>query len=86
MNRDRFNNVSLPVTCNASFAIINALQDYQPDVQMAAITAVFLLATAHHGVEPQDAFTVTKNVMSSADKCRPEFLAVRDYMQGEWKK
>ena len=86
MNRDRFNNIAVGAASTASMAVINALQDYTPERQMAGITAVFLLACQHHGISPQDAFTVTKNCMTYAEKTRPEFKAVAAYMQGEWKK
>ena len=47
-------------------------------VTTAFLVAAFLFLCDHYGVEAQDAFTVTKNVIAGADKAKlPEFRAVR---------
>lgn len=84
MNRDRLINMSSLDAARSTMAVVDALQDFTPEKQLTALAAGFMLACEHHGVAPQDMFQVTTNLMHFADGQRPEFRAVKAYMQNEW--
>lgn len=83
--RDQLNNASLPACASAAMTVVDRLQqNFQAAPQVVGLAAAFLFLCEHYGVEPQDAFTVTKNVIAGADKAKlPEFRAVREYIQKE---
>ena len=85
LDPDRLNNADTRRSANATFAVVDALQDNPPHEQVIAGAAFFLLACEHHGVQPQDAFVATKNLMSHAEGRRPEFEGAAHYMKEEWK-
>ena len=83
MNHDMLNSVPIVDVARGSMSLIDAMQDMQPDVQIASLAAVFLLAAEHWSVKPQDAFRVATNAMNHADGRRPEFKGVAAYMESE---
>lgn len=83
-DRDMFTNIPVKNAAVATMRVVDALQDNQPHEQVAALAAAFVLACERHGIEPQDAFAVSTNIMNHADGRRPEFIAVRQYMEHEW--
>ena len=83
LNHDLFNHASAGVVANGAMAIVDKLQDMRPHTQVAAAAAVFLLLCESHKMPAQDAFTVITNIMNHAEGRRPEFAAVRQYMEEE---
>lgn len=82
---DKINNADPQRVADASFAVIDRLQNYQPHEQVMALASAFVLLTEQHKLPAQDAFTTTKNLMNEKSVLRPEFAAVRDYMKYEVK-
>lgn len=83
LNRDLMNNVPVKTAATSTMAVINALQDMHPHVQMIALTAAYKLMVERFNISPHDVFTVADNVMNHADGRRDEFAAVADYLKGE---
>lgn len=83
-NRDLFANIPVKAAAVATMEVIDAIQDRRPHEQLVALAATFILACERYGIEPQDAFALTTNVMNHADGRRPEFEAVRQFMAHEW--
>ena len=83
MDPDMFKSVNVPEVANATMAVIDTIQDTPPHVRVAAISCAFLLMCERVGIEPQDAFSVVTNLMNFADGKRPEFAAVKAYLEGE---
>lgn len=63
--------------------VIDRIQTLSPAVQLHACAAVFLLVSERFGFEPQDVFSYTNNLMNYAEGRRPEFAAVRAYLENE---
>ena len=69
---------------NVTLGTLNALQDWSPEEQLLGAACVFMHLSEFYGVSPQDAFTAISNMVSDKDrKARPEFHAIRPYMEGE---
>lgn len=83
MNNDRFNNADMVAVARATMNLVIANQELQPHVQMHAATALFLLACERWGITPQVAISPATNLMNHAEGPRPEFRAVRQYMENE---
>lgn len=84
MNNDDFIMADHTHVARATMALVNANQDEPPHVQMHAATALFLLACERFGVRPTDAFEKANNLMNHAEGPRPEFRAIRQYMENEF--
>lgn len=82
-NRDLMNMAGVKESATATMRVIDAAQDLPPHLQLIAITATFQLMIDRFGVPAQDAFTVADNIMHSAQGKRPEFAAVRMYLENE---
>lgn len=82
-NRDLFGCASPREVGKASMAVVDELQAFPPEVQMAGACATFILLAEAAGVPVADAFTTVKNIMNHADGKRPEFKAVADYIKHE---
>jgi hypothetical protein len=67
----------------STMRVIDAVQDLPPEHQVVAITSAFKLLAERFNVAPQDAFTITSNIMNNAEGRRPEFEAVKAYLQHE---
>jgi len=63
--------------------VIDAVQDLPPHLQLIAITAAFKLMIDRFDVPAQDAFVIVDNIMQDQEGKRPEFAAVRMYMENE---
>lgn len=83
LNRDLMNMVPVKEAATSTLAIIDRVQTLPPHLQVIAIVAAFKLLIERYGVDPQDAFTVTDNVMNHAQGRRVEFDAVRAYLANE---
>lgn len=83
LNRDLMNMVPVKEAAVSTMRVIDTLQDLPPHLQVVAIVATFKLVTERFGIEPQDAFTVTDNIMNHAQGRRVEFDAVRMYLENE---
>lgn len=83
LDRDALNNADVGDVANCAMAIINATQDMRPQNQVTGLAAAFLLVCERFGVSAQDAFAVISNIMNHADGRRPEFAAVKQFMEEE---
>lgn len=83
LNRDLMNLAGVRESATSAMTVIDAVQDLPPHLQVIGITAVFKLMVERYGVNPQDAFTVTDNIMNHAQGRRAEFEAVRAYLANE---
>lgn len=84
-NPDVFGNVPARESAQAAMSVIDALQQFRPEVQLAGLAAAFKLAAERFDCRPTDAFTVSGNLMNDVEGKRPEFRAVAEYMEKEWK-
>lgn len=82
---DSLNNIPSDHVANAAFNIVSQMQtDERPGLHIATYAVLFLLACSRWQVNPQDAFTVAKNLMVNADnRLVPHFKAILQYMQEE---
>jgi len=79
-DRDRMNQAPARKVASAAMTVIDALQlRFTSEQQVLGTAAVFLILCERFGVEPQDAFTATKNLMNTVTGKRAEFEAVADY-------
>lgn len=83
LDRDLMNMVPVKDAAVATMRVIDAIQDLPPHLQVIAVVATFKLVTERFGVNPQDAFTVTDNIMNHAQGRRVEFDAARAYLENE---
>lgn len=82
-NRDVMNMAQPRDVARAAMATLSGLQDFRPEHQIMGAAAVFLELADYLGIPAQEAFTATKNLINGDQGKRPEFLAIRDYMDGE---
>lgn len=67
-----------------TLGVLNSLQNWTPEEQVLGAAAVFLHLADFWHVPPQDVFVAAANIMSSKDGAtRPEFRAIRPYMDNE---
>lgn len=84
LDRDLLNNTAPDRVARAVMGILNAMQDFAPHDQVLASAAVFRELADHWRVSPSDAFTAVSNITHHRDGSRrPEFLAVRPYIENE---
>ena len=83
LSRDYFNNVGVDRVAGATMGVIDRVQSLSPDLQVAALAASFLMICERYDIPAQDVFTVVNNIMNHAEGRRPEFAAVRQYMEEE---
>lgn len=84
MNRDLLNNAAARRVANAAMSVIDATQrGYQPHEQLLGIAAAFLFVAEHWNIPAQEAFTIIKRIINDQDGKRPEFAAVKAYMENE---
>ena len=83
MNPDLLNNADVQTVARGAMAVVDTLQSMQPHVQIAALSACYLLLCERQGQNPTTAFSVLTNLMNYADSRRPEFRAVAMYMEHE---
>lgn len=82
-NPDVMNMASPPQVAMAAMNVLDRLQDFKPEIQVMGAAVIFLELCDYLGVPPQEAFVATKNLINGDNGKRVEFLAVRDYMEGE---
>lgn len=83
-SRDRLNSADPHASAVAAMTVIDRLQNFPPEQALIGLAATFLFVAEHFGINAQDAFTVTKNVINHADgRVIPEFKAVRDFVRNE---
>jgi hypothetical protein len=72
-------------TAGAALHIITAAQNNaSPAAQVPAVCAAFLLLCEGKGIDPQDAFTITKNLINGHDThLGTDFEAIRLYVRNE---
>jgi hypothetical protein len=84
---DRIVNVRAVSAGKAAMSVIDGLQNHIEDdkgAQAVGLCAAFRLFCERFGLDPQDVFTATGNLMSRAEgPIRKDFQAVRDYLQNE---
>lgn len=83
-NRDKLGLVSRNDAAVGCMAIISALQDFPPHVQVAAAAATFRMIADRIGMSVPDIMTVAGNVIHDAEGKRAEFAAVAEFMNKEW--
>lgn len=82
-NHDQFHSASPALVAEATMRVIDRIQQLPPSVQIHAAAAVFVLLTQRFAIDTQDAFSATSNLMNYAEGRRPEFEAVRAYLENE---
>ena len=84
---DRVVNVRSIQAGKAAMAVIDGLQNHleaDKGAQAVGLCAAFRLFCERFGLEPQDVFTATGNIMARAEgDVRKDFQAVRDYLKNE---
>ncbi|MDO8839671.1 MAG: hypothetical protein Q7V31_12160 [Parvibaculum sp.] len=83
MNRDLLLSTPTRTAASRTMQVIDGVQDYQPHEQIVALAATFLLLCERWNTDPRDALRITDRIINHAEGKRPEFAAVRDYMEGE---
>ena len=76
-------NAPLDKTAEATFAVIDRVQDIVPTQQgaaLAALAAAFLLMCRRFRVEPQEVFVAAGNMLATE---APPFRAVASYLRNE---
>lgn len=59
-------------------------QDFPPEPQAVAAAYYFLLLCERYKLQPQDVFTITKNLLASSEaQFSHELRAVKDYVEHE---
>lgn len=82
-NRDRMVNASAGAVAHAAMSVLDAVQTRPPEAQVLGAAAFFITACERFGVPAQDAFTAVTNLMNDREGRKPEFAAVRLYMENE---
>lgn len=67
----------------AAMTVVDRLQDFHPEIQVMGAAVVFLELCDYLGVPAQEAFVATKNLINGDGGKRSDFLAIRDYIEGE---
>ena len=85
-DRDRLVNINRDDAAKASFKVVDNLQQLPKEHRVAGTCIAFLLMCEHLGVEPQDAFTISNNVMHDRNNgfgLAKQFTAAREYLANE---
>jgi hypothetical protein len=88
INIDGLNNAPPKEVALAAFRIIDALQEQQSHLQVAAVAAVFLAICDRHMIEPSRVATVIRNMFADTRYVAgnaEHFRAIRDYVKHELK-
>lgn len=68
----------------AAMRVLNAIQDEQPDVQLAAAAALFLILCSRTDIHPGTALACAGNIIRSARRYdKGTFKGVSDYIDNE---
>ncbi len=83
-NRDGFHMVDCAFTAQSAMHVVDAMQSYRPEAQVAGVAAAFLLLCEAHGISPPDAAQAVSNIIHDSEgRLIPEFRAVRRYYREE---
>lgn len=83
-NRDNLNNASPKDVTQAVYSLVDDLQMSKPHIQAAAVAVLFLVVADLYRVQPQDVFTVVKNLLADPIHGEaPELRALRLYAKHE---
>lgn len=83
-NNDLMINADHEQVAMTSFAVIDLLQDLDPELQALALAATFKLLAERFNLNPQDVFTYAGNLMTHTDGThRSEFKGIRMYLREE---
>lgn len=87
IDRDKMMNADRRRVANATMGVIDAAQRFRPEEQALGMAAAFLILCQEAGVNPQDAWTMTNNVMHdrTTGQPAPQFRAVAAYIRNELK-
>ena len=82
---ERMINAPRQETANATLHVITAAQNNaRAEAQIPALAAAFLLVCEGKGIDAQDAFNVTKNLINSHDQhLGTDFEAIRMYVEND---
>lgn len=82
--RDLAANAPIRETANAAMSVVNALSGFQhPGVRLLALAAAFRQMQEASGLSSSDLLLYTDNALYEYGLRRPEFAAVRDYIEQE---
>lgn len=84
MNRDTLNHLPVRETANATFAILDAVQDRNAEQALVAMFCAAKMAAEAARIPVQDVVAVADNIMRAGDGVRPEFAAFRNYLRNDW--
>lgn len=83
-DRDLMHMAAPSRVANVTLGTLNALQNWEPHEQVLGAAAVFLHLADFWRVPAQDVFTAVTNLINDKDgKARPEFRAIRPYLDNE---
>lgn len=84
-NLDTFSSANVAEAASMAMRVVDATQrgNPSPEIQAHGIAAAFILLAERFGLQPQEMFAKTTNLMHYAEGRRPEFAAVEAYLQGE---
>lgn len=84
LNRDMMINADPDGVARASMWLLDKVQGIeQPHTQVAAMAATFILMCNRFGVRHTDVFTCVNNLMHTKQGDRPEFRAIKKYLENE---
>lgn len=85
-NRDLMTLAGVKPSATSTMRVIDSVQDLPPHLQVIAITASFKLLIERFGVDAQDAFTITDNIMNHAEGRRAErgMKSIIDLSRSRW--
>lgn len=84
VDRDRLNTLPTEAVAQRTMQLLDLVQDFTPEEQIASLSATFLLLMERFNVSAQDAFGTTSRIIHHADGTRrPEFAALRQYLREE---
>lgn len=84
INRDIVASADVRLAATSTMQVLDAIQSIRPrEYQITALACSFQLLAERVGLEPQDLFALSTNIMNHADGRRPEFAAVRQYLKEE---
>lgn len=84
MNRDTMNSLPVRGTARATFAVLDAVQDWNKEQAIVAMFCAAKIAAEAAGIPVQDVVAVADKIMRAGDGQRPEFAAFRQHLRDDW--
>lgn len=83
--RDKLGNASLVETSRMAMSVVNAIQTNPNDKgsQLGGLLTAFLMVFDTCGLPLEDLLGMARNIVNDAEGTRPEFMAVKDYIENE---